>query len=585
LIPVYALNILGDPHFQDNDALRIFELYDPVRSKKYKKELLRIGFFELSKPNIETNNQRYWRDYFLTGEAHPDAPEYIKKASLIIGHAGTGIWMTAADIGKRLILFPRRYALYHEHRNEHQYDMCRSIADAGAVTIAFTEEELRAYMSAPDTVLVPTAKGTGLKELCDALRLALAGKPLPPARERLFDGIVCFGGLDYWYHNRGHYDIRLAVELSQRIPVLYINSIGMRTPSVSEGSMFWKRIKRKLKSFSRGLVRVSEKLSVISPLTFPKLHGTAFGQRFLAWQVRRAARKVGIHNPLLWVACPPAMYCIHRLKFDSFVYQRTDRMELYPGAPEEIIRHHDRTAKARADATLFCASLLLEQEGVDCRSAAFVDHGVDYERFSAAGRAAEEPGYVEPDDLKDIPRPRAGYVGCLNATTFDPELLISLAHARTDIHFVMVGPDSLPSGWCTEPNVHFLGAKSYDETPLYMAGCDVLIMPYLQNSEWIEACNPIKLKEYLAVGRPVISVPFFELRNYEGLITVARSAKEWSLALDEALLPEARSSEATARRRARVEKETWSHKAQCVLDALAERGIRPIVPQSRMSRI
>ena len=84
LIPIYSLNILGDSHFIDDDALRIFELYDPKRKRKYKKELLRIGFFELKKNNIETTNQRYWRDYFLAGEAHPDAPEYIKLASHII---------------------------------------------------------------------------------------------------------------------------------------------------------------------------------------------------------------------------------------------------------------------------------------------------------------------------------------------------------------------------------------------------------------------------------------------------------------------------------------------------------------------
>ena len=85
LIPIYALNILGDPHFpDDDDALRIFELYDPTRNKRYKKELIKLGFFELSKSNIETVNQRHWRDYFLTGESHPDAPEYIKKASHII---------------------------------------------------------------------------------------------------------------------------------------------------------------------------------------------------------------------------------------------------------------------------------------------------------------------------------------------------------------------------------------------------------------------------------------------------------------------------------------------------------------------
>ena len=85
LRPVYALNILGYPHFKDDDdALRIFELYDPKRNKRFSKDLLRIGYFEIEKPNIETVNQRHWRDYFTTGEVGSDAPEYIRKASRII---------------------------------------------------------------------------------------------------------------------------------------------------------------------------------------------------------------------------------------------------------------------------------------------------------------------------------------------------------------------------------------------------------------------------------------------------------------------------------------------------------------------
>jgi predicted transposase/invertase (TIGR01784 family) len=84
LRPVYALNILGYTLFEeDDDTLRIFELYDSKRNKRFK-ELLRIGFFELGKTNIETANQKHWRDYFNTGEAKPEAPAYIKKASQII---------------------------------------------------------------------------------------------------------------------------------------------------------------------------------------------------------------------------------------------------------------------------------------------------------------------------------------------------------------------------------------------------------------------------------------------------------------------------------------------------------------------
>ncbi len=66
------------------------------------------------------------------------------------------------------------------------------------------------------------------------------------SRLRSYDGIICFGGEDWWYHNRGHYDMRMMRELSAHMPVLYINSLGMRVPRITEGSMFLRRIVRKL---------------------------------------------------------------------------------------------------------------------------------------------------------------------------------------------------------------------------------------------------------------------------------------------------------------------------------------------------
>ena len=84
LRPVYALNILDYTHFHDEDSLRIFELYDPVRNKKPNKDLFKIGYFELTKNNIETANQQHWHNYFKTGESSANAPEYIKKASSLI---------------------------------------------------------------------------------------------------------------------------------------------------------------------------------------------------------------------------------------------------------------------------------------------------------------------------------------------------------------------------------------------------------------------------------------------------------------------------------------------------------------------
>jgi len=88
---VYALNILGYANYpSDNDSLRIFELYDPVRNKRPNKQLFKIGYFELTKSEVETANQKHWRDYFLTGEVGSEAPEYIKKASRVIETVNLG---------------------------------------------------------------------------------------------------------------------------------------------------------------------------------------------------------------------------------------------------------------------------------------------------------------------------------------------------------------------------------------------------------------------------------------------------------------------------------------------------------------
>ena len=79
--------------------------------------------------------------------------------------------------------------------------------------------------------------------------------------ERIFDGVICFGGEDWWYHNRGHYDIRMMRQLSKHVPVLYVNSLGMRAPDPREGAMFFRRILRKLGSFRRSSPRTQPRES------------------------------------------------------------------------------------------------------------------------------------------------------------------------------------------------------------------------------------------------------------------------------------------------------------------------------------
>jgi exosortase len=279
-------------------------------------------------------------------------------------------------------------------------------------------------------------------------------------------------------------------------------------------------------------------------------------------QVRDAARQMGIENPLVWVACPPAAEVIDRIPAACLVYQRTDRFEHYPGVNAERIRSYDLALKAKADVTLFCSTSVFTDEQAECRKAVFVDHGVDYDAFSSASSGEG------PEDVREIPHPRIGFVGGIDIHTFDPELFVRVAEAMPDCSFVMVGGCSLPLDWCTLDNVHFLGRKPYEEVASYMAACDVLIMPW-NRSPWIKACNPVKLKEYLAAGRPVVSTPFDELARYSDHVEVAEDADGFVQGIRRAL----ESPPDASRLRERVVRETWAAKAESAFSAVEESGI------------
>lgn len=380
-----------------------------------------------------------------------------------------------------------------------------------------------------------------------------------------FDGVVCFGGVDWWYHNRGHYDLQMMREFARELPVLYVNSIGMRTPTPREGAMFARRVARKTRSWLRGRVQVERNFSVASPVSWPG-GGAQANSALLAAQVRRAALASGMRRPLVWVACPAAADAALRLSSAGLVFQRTDRFEAFHGVDAQRVERDVATLLERADLTLYCSRTLQASERA--RRALFVDHGVDARRFSAAG----ESDAPAPEDLKGLRRPLVGFVGGIDAHTFDDALFRRVVELTPQADFALVGGCSLPSERISAPNVRHVGRKPFEQVARYMAACDVLIMPWRDN-DWIRACNPIKLKEYLAVGRPIVSTPFDELSSYAGLVRVARGA--------EAFADELRSALSTphdpAPGRARVRDESWAQRALRVLDELSELGLHQAV--------
>jgi len=114
-----------------------------------------------------------------------------------------------------------------------------------------------------------------------------------------FDGILCFGGEDWWYHNHGHFNLQMMREFSYRISVVYINSLGMRIPKASQDTAFLKRIVRKLKSISKGYVKIRGNFSVLSLLSIPGYNHIWLIKKMMIRSIKQAIKKSGIKNSII----------------------------------------------------------------------------------------------------------------------------------------------------------------------------------------------------------------------------------------------------------------------------------------------
>ncbi|MBW1792492.1 MAG: hypothetical protein JRJ14_09610 [Deltaproteobacteria bacterium] len=229
--------------------------------------------------------------------------------------------------------------------------------------------------------------------------------------------VICFGGEDWWYHNRGHTDMQLMRRFAFKGTVLYVNSIVIQKPNISEGMLFLYKLYRKAKSIFTGLKESGEGFWVFSPVSIPLHHiswARALNEKLVRFQIYRVIHKLGIHNPLIWVACPGACDIALKIRKNKLVYQRTDSFENYPGVDFKAMYKYDQRLKANADLTVYVNSNLYREEFSQCKRALYLDHGVDFEAFASA----QKDPYV-PLDIANIQKPIVGYFGALDDHKLD----------------------------------------------------------------------------------------------------------------------------------------------------------------------
>jgi glycosyltransferase involved in cell wall biosynthesis len=368
-----------------------------------------------------------------------------------------------------------------------------------------------------------------------------------------------------FWTNKQHVACQLA---ARGCRVLYVDSLGLRRPSARSQDLA--RMARRLRRALAAPRRVRPDLHVWSPVVVPLQQHAAvrtLNRRVLSAALALQLRRLGFTRPLLWTYNPLTPRLLDLDAFAHVVYHCVDDIAAQPGMPAAVLALAEEQLTRRADIVFATSPRLAETRRLWNPGTHFLPNVADFEHFAQA-MAAET---VVPADLLRIPGPRLGFIGAISGYKVDFDLLRSIALARRDWSIVLIGKVGEGDPWTDPakleglPNLYQLGPRPYAELPAYLKGMDVALLPSTQN-EYTASMFPMKFFEYLAAGRPVVSVDLLALRDFAAAVTVATSPDGFIAAIDRVLHGQA---PALALRLDLARQHTWGARTARMLDMIA----------------
>ena len=308
--------------------------------------------------------------------------------------------------------------------------------------------------------------------------------------------------------------------------VIWINSFGMGNSKPQ-----FRNIRQLL---SRALIdnptpiddiRESDSLTIINPIVLP-FHGLSFvrkiNKQLLLRSIHQACQKHDFQNILLLTPFPATVDVVGQLGEKASIYYCGDNFDTLDSVDNTVVGSVEMELANKVDLILAANEQFAKK--LPAPNTLVLPHGIDFEHFS---NPQPHPG--------DFPReqPVAGFYGNLSEW-LDVDMLSQAATALPGWQFVFVGPVKTDVGVLSElPNVHFLGPRPRSKLPAYVQNWDVALLPF-QKHQQIEACNVLKLREYLAAGTAVASTDCPAVSSYSDCITIQSHREPFSRVIQRA---------------------------------------------------
>ena len=274
--------------------------------------------------------------------------------------------------------------------------------------------------------------------------------------------------------------------------------------------------------------------------------------------LRRWIRELGFREPLLWIYTPFSASIVDGIDHSFSIYECVDEFRAARGfvRPDVVGKMEDSLLK-KVDVTIVTQENLLPRRAALCPQTFCVPNGADVDLFR---RIALDDSPIPPP-LERLPRPRLGFIGHIQYW-IDLKLIGYLAERRRDWSFALVGPVgplAETSPVKNLPNVHFLGRQPQSEIPRFVKGFDVCLNPY-RKDDVANHASPLKIYEYLAAGKPVMSTEMAEARKFATDVAIGASYEDFPQKCDAILAHLPESTAAVRRRIDTAGAHSWKHR-------------------------
>ncbi len=248
-------------------------------------------------------------------------------------------------------------------------------------------------------------------------------------------------------------------------------------------------------------------------------------------------------RPVVWFYTPMALPLLQGFNPSLVVYDCMDELAAFKNPPKQLLQRESALLNI-ADLVFTGGPSLYEAKKNRHANAHCFSSSVDAAHF----RQAQNAGISHPEQA-NIPHPRLGFYGVIDER-FDTELVRRMAEAHPEWQIVLVGPVVKidPAELPRAANVHYMGQRTYQELPQFLAGWDVCLLPFAMN-ESTKFISPTKVLEYMAAELPSVSTPITDVKvPYGDVVAIADTPEAYIAACERMLALGAEDKAALAQR-------------------------------------